>query len=440
MRTAEELREALISLQQENEILRKDASQARLLLRSLESLLQIGIESDPFVSVFESLRNVFAFDQVLVLAETGNDALTCIVADPIALAGCKWPIGRFFAKVMGGRVSATFSNDALEEWREVPSDFLSPAQPALYLPINVSDRRGILVLLRAAGNEGFDRSDVALGREFSLLASHALAGVNARQMIENNRARAIAAEDANRSKNLFIANMSHELRTPLNAVIGFSELIATQALGPVGNMRYVEYIRDIHASGNHLLGIVNNLLLFSKMEAGQHRTHLEILPLHKETAYVERLLQFDADRCRVTLVCDPIDDSVHVLADQQSLRQILINVIGNAIKFSPEGGEVRLRFDRDRNGSGHRLRVTDRGCGIPSETLEQLGNPFVQAEDAYSRKYQGTGLGLAICFGLADAMKSRLDVESVIDRGTTVTLTLPATVPARSTSRLSAVS
>jgi len=436
MQTAEEFREALISLQRENEILRKRADHAGLLLRSLESLLQIGIEDDPFASVFESLHGVFSFEQVLVLAETGEDALTCIAAAPGAPAGTKWPVGPFFGKIMRGRVTATFSSDALDEWRDVPADPLARAQPALYLPINVADRRGILVLLRAVGCEGFDRHDVALAREFSLLASHALAGVNARQMIENNRSRAIAAEDANKSKNLFIANMSHELRTPLNAIIGFSELMSTQVLGPMGNPRYAGYVRDIHASGNHLLGIVNNLLLFSKIEAGQHRIHLEELSLRKELAYVERLMQFDAERCRVLLACDAPDEEVYVTADQQSLRQVLINVIGNAIKFSDENDSVTVRFDSTRDGRQHRLRIVDTGCGIPRKTLEQLGNPFVQAEDAYARKYQGTGLGLAICFGLAEAMGSNIDIESEKDRGTTVTLTLPAAQPVRTARRL----
>jgi two-component system cell cycle sensor histidine kinase PleC len=298
----------------------------------------------------------------------------------------------------------------------------------------------MLILLRPAGSAGFDRGDVAVAREYSLLASHALAGVNARRLIERNKSRAVAAEDANRSKNLFIANMSHELRTPLNAIIGFSEFIGAEAYGPLGSARYAEYVNDIHSSGNHLLGIVNNLLLFSKIEAGQHKVLLDDLSLRDELASVERMLQFDANRHGVQLVCDRLNDGVRVTADQQSLRQVLINVIGNAIKFSPAEEIVRVEHEAGKDGGTHRLRIVDRGCGIPAETLSQLGNPFVQAESAFSRRFQGTGLGLAICFGLTEAMGAAMVVESDEGAGTIVTITLPAAVAVPTGYRLSAAS
>lgn len=422
MTEAGELREAVESLQHENERLRTEAAHARRVLRSLEALLRTDIEENPFAGIFDALRRAISFAQIMVLVETGPDRLTCIVAEPSRLAGSVWPVGRFFSAILGGRVSAIAGNGDLGEWRDIRSGLLSPEQPALYAPLRASRNRGILVLLRAAGSHPFDRHDLARARQYALLPGHALARIAARRLILMNRARAIAAEGVNRSRNLFVAKMSHELRTPLNAIIGFSEFIGSEAYGPLGSPRYAEYVSDIHASGNHLLGIVNNLLLFSKIEAGQHTARLDDLSLRDELAYVERMLQFDAERYQVRLVCDRPGEEALVRADQQSLRQILINVIGNAIKFSPPEEIVRVEHGLGADGTTHTLRVVDHGCGIPSKTLAQLGNPFVQSDRSFSRRYQGSGLGLAICFGLAEAMGATIAIESEEGAGTAVTI------------------
>ena len=423
MNSTEELREALARLQHENERLRIETAHAQRLLAGLEHLLRVTLDEDPFRGVFESLRNVFTFEEAMVLAEAegAHDRLDCIVAEPRSLVGLSWPVHGFFRKVMSGRVAATFSSAELEEWRAAPAGAPSPDQPALYLPIRIRERSGVMVLLRRPDSPGFDRDHVALARRFSLLASHALASYDARAAIRAHRARALAAEEASNAKSLFIANMSHELRTPLNAIIGFSEMMGTEMLGPLGNQRYREYLEDILGSGRHLLGVINNLLLFAKMEAGQHRTEIESLDLCEELTSVLRMLQIEADRREVRLVAEEMERGTLVRADAQSLRQILINVVGNAIKFSPAGGRVRV--SRGRAEAGRlRISVTDEGCGIPHDTLRQLGNPFVQAEGAFARRHQGTGLGLAICFGLAQAMGASLTIESEEHAGTTVIL------------------
>jgi len=436
MNSTEELREALTALQRENERLRLESAHAVSLLGALERILRLEFAADPFASVFESLRSVFDFAQAMVLAESGDRHLDCIVATASAPKGMRWPVHRFFRSVMDGRVAATFDNRELEEWRVVPAEILSPDQPALYLPLRIQGRGGVLVLLRDAGADGFDRNDVALARRFALLASHALAAHDARQQIRDNQARALSAEEASEAKSLFIANMSHELRTPLNAIIGFSEFIDSGILGTVGNPRYGEYVRDIMSSGRHLLAIVNNLLLFAKMEAGQHRAEVEPLDLGAELQAVQRMLQIEADRrsVAVAVAATPERPAV-VAADSQSLRQILINVIGNAIKFSDHGGTVRVSLEADAEGETVVLRVDDDGCGIPPDTLRQLGNPFVQAEGVFSRRHQGTGLGLAICFGLAEAMGAAITVDSVESVGTTVAVALPSAA-ARSQRRI----
>jgi signal transduction histidine kinase len=423
MESSEKLRETLIALQRENERLRTETEHAGLLLSALESLLRIDLDNDPFACVFESLRTVFQFEQVMVLAERSNGRLLCIAAEPQALTGLRWPAARLFHKVMGGKVAATFSNVGIDEWRDIPPEMLTADRPALYLPILVREERGILLLLGGRG-DGFDRGHVALAKKFSLLASHALAARQDRQQIRNNKARAVAAEDASKAKSLFIANMSHELRTPLNAIIGFSEFMASEILGPMPIRQYTEYTKDILSSGRHLLAIVNDLLLFAKIEAGQHVTALEPIRLAEELAYARRMFEIEAGNRQVRLVQGPVPEELEVVADGQSLRQILINIISNALKFSPPGGIVSIALDPGHTPGTHELRVIDQGCGIPPATLAQLGNPFVQAEGVLARRHEGSGLGVAICIGLAEAMGAAITIDSTVDVGTTVTLRL----------------
>lgn len=234
-----------------------------------------------------------------------------------------------------------------------------------------------------------------------------------------------AAEAANHSKGQFVANMTHELRTPLNAIIGFSEIMSRETLGPISNPKYKEYASDIASSGQHLLGIVNDILLYSKIEAGRLDVEVEPLNLEQTVSDVVRIMTIEAARRHVRLVLEPFHAAVTVSADLQSLKQILFNVIGNALKFSNENGEVRVAFGGVMAGGMCRLQVVDQGCGIPESVLSELGNAFVQADNTYARKHQGTGLGLAICFGLADHMGASLEVASVENVGTTVSIVLP---------------
>jgi diguanylate cyclase (GGDEF)-like protein/PAS domain S-box-containing protein len=192
----EALREALLELHREHEVLAQTSAHAQQLLDALESLLNVELADDPFARVFASLRKVFSFSQAMMLAERDGDAgltpgteqaLDCIVADPGSLVGSSWPVGALFRKVMDGRVVATFSNVAVEEWRDAAATGLSADQSALYLPVRVREQRGILVLLQSPGTGGFDRSHVALGRRFSVLASHALATRVAHQSAAEGR-------------------------------------------------------------------------------------------------------------------------------------------------------------------------------------------------------------------------------------------------------------
>ncbi|MFC3228253.1 putative bifunctional diguanylate cyclase/phosphodiesterase [Marinibaculum pumilum] len=192
METAEELREALVECRRELDALRLEGRHSRMLLDAIGSLLTSTLDDDPFEVLFRALEIVFTFSRLLVLAEQEGEAgeLHCIAAHPGGLRGSTWPVGRLFGKVLNGRVSTTLDNAALPEWQgDLPAG-LSPAQPALYLPMRVRERRGMLVLLREEGGPGFDRGDVALARNFSLLASAAFAALYTRQReLESRRLR-----------------------------------------------------------------------------------------------------------------------------------------------------------------------------------------------------------------------------------------------------------
>ncbi|MBL9010565.1 MAG: hypothetical protein JNL56_05230 [Alphaproteobacteria bacterium] len=248
--------------------------------------------------------------------------------------------------------------------------------------------------------------------------------------IQASEARAHAAEQTSQAKNLFLANMSHELRTPLNSIIGFSEILSSQSFGPLGHGNYAEYARDIHVSGRHLLGVVNDLLLMSKLDAGQHQIEIEAVALDEIVRESERMVSADAQARGIEIAVAPPAEPLDVLGGHQALRQILINLLGNAIKFSPEGGRIEIAWRRAGPGRCA-LTVADRGCGMPADVLARLGRPFNQSDSSFTRHHQGSGLGLAICFGLARAMNGDIAVSSAPGAGTAITLEMPLAPPSK---------
>ena len=424
MDTEQELLTTLAELKRENDRLRADATRAEQLLHGLESLLAIETDGDPLAGVFAALRSAFEFSQVMVLSETEEGGMLCVAAEPAALAGTHWPAGPLFGKVADGLVTALCSHDGISDWETIDGLPLSLEQPALYLPLTVRQRRGLLALLRAPGAGSFGHDDIALARKFSALASHALAALTDRQLIDETKNRATAAEDANRTKSLFMAHISHELRTPLNAIIGFAEFIEQEPLGPIGDPAYGEYVGDIRHSGQRLLTVVNDLLLLTRLESGQHELAIEAVDLADEAALVCSMLDGEARERQVVLEIGDNALDAPVAADQLALRKILTNVIDNAIKFSPAGGRVSI--DLAAVNGRQAVIVRDRGVGISTEVLRQLGNPFAQADGTFVRQHQGMGLGLAICFRLAQTMQATLSFDSAVGQGTAVTLSLPS--------------
>jgi len=231
------------------------------------------------------------------------------------------------------------------------------------------------------------------------------------------------AESASRAKTQFLANMSHELRTPLNAVIGFSEILNRELFGTLGEARYRDYARLIHESGEHLLNVVNDILDMSKIEAGKFKIVKEpfdVAPLIKSCC---DLLRHTAEQRSLSLILDVAHGIPELPADKRACKQMLINVISNAIKFTDPGGWVRVTARRvDGNVE---FSVADNGIGIAEADLPKLGKPFVQANNSYDRSYDGAGLGLSVVKGLARLHGGSLELRSKLGEGTIATIVLP---------------
>lgn len=233
------------------------------------------------------------------------------------------------------------------------------------------------------------------------------------------------AEKANIAKTHFLANISHELRTPLNAIIGFSDILTQDLFGRMENERHREYSALINQSGNHLLHLVNDLLDMSKLDAGKFSLDYADFDMSDLIENVQLSLETVAREATQTIEIDMPGKPVILNADQRACRQILINLVSNAIKFSQPGGQVTIQL---RKQAGQvELAIIDHGIGISPEDLSRLGKPFVQADSAYDRQYEGTGLGLSIVKGLVELHDGTFRISSTKGSGTRVEVKLPAT-------------
>ena len=233
------------------------------------------------------------------------------------------------------------------------------------------------------------------------------------------------AERANRAQGELIANVSHELRTPLNSVIGFSEILMDERMGPLGSPEYPEFAGEIHASGTQLLGIINSILYMSKLESGTAEMQQEILSLDSELKTNIQAFTAAADLREVSLKPMLMPDLPPVLFDRNALSQIMHCILDNAIKFTEPGGKIWVAA-RELKDGGIEIRFKDTGAGIAADALNDVLKPFRQADGARSRLFERVGLGLAMANSIAKLHNTTIDLESVEGVGTTVVLTIPA--------------
>jgi two-component system cell cycle sensor histidine kinase PleC len=294
--------------------------------------------------------------------------------------------------------------------------------------LQISERRTADggTVLTAADITAIKRQDAARARNEAELqqmvsrleASQSELAILARKYeIEKTR-----AEAANRAKSEFLANMSHELRTPLNAINGFSEIMVGEMYGPLGDARYRDYSKDILNSGQHLLALINDILDMAKIEAGKLTLKFEPIALEEVAEDAIRLMHNRAESAGLELTSDlpPLPD---VEADYRAIKQILLNLISNAVKFTPRGGRVQVRAQLE--GAMVRLSVKDSGIGISREDLERLARPFEQVETQHAKTQQGTGLGLALTKSLVEMHGGRFDLASEPGQGTTASVLIP---------------
>ncbi|MBL8806661.1 MAG: HAMP domain-containing histidine kinase, partial [Rhodospirillales bacterium] len=224
-------------------------------------------------------------------------------------------------------------------------------------------------------------------------------------------------------RGIFIANMNHELRTPLNAIVGFAQILADATFGP-SHPKYSEYARDIATSGEHLRNLIGDIIDFSAIDQGRRRFDSIQIDVARSVREVVRHLKPVAMNRSIALVA--IGEEAWALADAQGLRQILVNLVTNAIKFSPPGGTVEIRTQVALRGDTVDIAVVDRGTGIDHDEIGSIGRPFFRARAARLGAVSGTGLGLSIAVALAHQMGGRLLLDSLPGSGTTITLQLPA--------------
>jgi signal transduction histidine kinase/CHASE3 domain sensor protein len=275
------------------------------------------------------------------------------------------------------------------------------------------------IVVRFARAHALAAADRALMTAMSRIATEALERA---RLYDAERAARSAAESANRAKASFLASMSHELRTPLQAALGFAQLVRSGVYGPINDAQ-AEVLGRVERSQTHLARLIDDILDFARLEAGRVRMKAEDVAVADAIAELSPLVESQVKAKKIELSMVPVPDSLRVTGDRDRLRQILVNVVGNAIKFTPECGKIRVSALHD--GSIATIDVCDTGIGIPPDRLHAIFDPFVQVEEGLTRTVSGAGLGLAISRDLARAMGGDLTVESEMGKGSTFSISLP---------------
>ncbi|MGN6103428.1 MAG: sensor histidine kinase [Devosia sp.] len=355
--------------------------------------------------------------------------------------GICWSLLSLFTLVSGGEnlmvamfaiVLVGIAANAIATRTLPPATLVSTLPAALTVSINLALTGGLLNYSLAAMTIGAEIFFVYLARQ---LHASELEGVahqaekdaliaeleEAREMSDEARRH---AEQANIAKSQFLATMSHELRTPLNAIIGFSEVLKSELLGPLNVPQYKEYAGDIHASGQHLLNLINELLDLSRIEAGKYELTEEAVSLEEIAEDCRRMMEIRAKAKGIELTFSAANNLPKIWGDERAIRQVVLNLLSNAIKFTPQSGKVMLTVARSTDG-GQLISVRDNGPGIPEDEIATVLSSFGQGSLAQKTAEQGAGLGLPIVQKIMELHQGRFDLFSKLRFGTEVIATFP---------------
>ena len=376
--------------------------------------------------VDQALAALRADSGIVAMLEPDGEELRIIAARnaPLAELGTKISVKLDLPLSVVARTGKAFTAPTREDVRMrfpdiSPSHEFAGVRAIAAFPLCVDERILGALLVRWNRDRAMAPSDAAFMAALSRIAAEAL---DRARLFEAERDARAAAEAANRAKAAFLASMSHELRTPLQAALGFAQLVRSGLYGPV-NDRQAEVLSRVERSQMHLARLIDDVLDFARLEAGRVRVELEPVLLADVLADLAPLVEPQAAKKNIELSLLPPPDTLRVRADRQRLQQVLVNLVGNAIKFTPDGGSVRVGALHDDERAT--IQVRDTGPGIPADRLQAIFEPFVQVEDGLTRTQPGAGLGLAISRDLARAMKGDLSVESELGGGSTFILDLP---------------
>ena len=330
------------------------------------------------------------------------------------------------ANLIDGAKQAWLEPETLEHLRELDERVLATGEP-VESEYDYFDVQGATRIMKSVKFpiRNSDRGVIGIGgisTDITVEKMAANALQNAKVTVE---AAAVLAKESSLAKSHFLANMSHELRTPLNAIIGFSEIIHREEFGAVGKPKYVEYANDISDAGKHLLSIINDILDLSKIETGKLALNESTINIAEIVSSCLLLVKDRAIANNISMNIDIAEDLAPLCADERMIKQILINILSNAIKFTPDGGDVKLCI-WSQPDSGCVFRIIDTGIGMALDDIPLALSPFDQVDSDLNRSFEGTGLGLPLSKALVELHGGSVDLQSEIDVGTSVTFRFPA--------------